>query len=311
MAREHAQGRLKCMLNMKNIITIVLLFLFSAMVSGQNTNSDAAQIRQKIARVRQSTNWNDPAAAKEANRQIQELSKQLIKAGNQSSSGQSASSNNYDEEKKDTEESQINFTSQIIDNINSSADSDTISLAKPFRDKIVEAYKDDESPIVKSKEFLNESTVLVIDMSLPTVRRTIEQMKSYKSIKTLIITGGKDGAPVNLTDLLIRASAYPLENLYIINFRQYVTSIPPQVTLFRKLSTLALFNNDIHKLPDMSANGASIDSLFIDMNPINTLYPSLNSMSGLKKLGIVKTSVTEDEVTRIKKQLPECQILIK
>jgi len=296
---------------MKNLITLLLFILLSATLLGQSTNSDAAQIRQKIAQVRKSTNWNDQAAAKEANLKIQELSKQLIKAGNQAASGQTSQSNNYEEEKKVTEESQNDFTSQIIESIVINDDSDTISLAGPFRDKIIEAYKNDESPIIKSKEFLEQVTVLIIDMSLPTVRRTIEQMKSFKSVKTLIITGGKNGAPVNLTDLLIRASDYPLEQLYIINFRKYVTSIPPQVTKFRNLSTLAIYNNDIHKLPDMTANGSSIDSLFLEMNPISTLYPSIGSFTNLKKLGIGKTSVSEDEVAKIKQQLPKCLILLK
>lgn len=56
-------------------------------------------------------------------------------------------------------------------------------------------------------------------MSLKTVQRTIDQMDKYKSIKTLIITGGQFGSAVNLDDLLNKAKNYPLEELYIINFK--------------------------------------------------------------------------------------------
>ena len=181
-------------------------------------------------------------------------------------------------------------------------------LAKPLREEIVEEYKEDDNPKQIRSEYLQEMTVLVIDMSIPTIQRIIDQMTNYKSIKILIITGGEHGAPVDLNDLLRRGSAYPLQSLNIINFKQFVTKIPKQINTFDKLTTLGLFNNNINQLPDLSGIESHIDSLFLELNPISTLLPSIGRMSNLKKLGVAKTSVSEEEIREIKKLLPNCKI---
>jgi Leucine-rich repeat (LRR) protein len=186
-----------------------------------------------------------------------------------------------------------------------------MDLALGLRNEIVEDYKEDESPKNIPPEFLQEMTLLVIDMSLPTIQRTIDLMQNYKSISTLVITGGKNGATVNLPDLLTRAAKFPLKNLYIINFREFVTTIPEQVNQFKSLSTLAIYNNKISQLPNMSGCSAQLDSLFVDANPVATLFPVVSSMSKLKALGIAKTSVSPAEVNKIESLLPKCKILSK
>ncbi len=60
---------------MKTIIVFLILLLTSVAASAQN--ADAAQIRQKMAEIRRNTNWDDPAAAKKANEEIQSLAQQL------------------------------------------------------------------------------------------------------------------------------------------------------------------------------------------------------------------------------------------
>ena len=60
------------------VIVAVSLFLFA---KGQG-NSPAA-IKAQMAKIRQSTNWDNPDAAKKANQQIENLSSQLIKANQQ------------------------------------------------------------------------------------------------------------------------------------------------------------------------------------------------------------------------------------
>jgi len=154
-------------------------------------------------------------------------------------------------------------------------------------------------------------TVLVIDMSLPTVQRTIDIMQNYKSIKTLVITGGEHGAPVDLPIILSRAAKFPLKNLYIINFRTFVGIIPTQVNQFTNLSSLGIFNNHISQLPDMSGLSSKLDSLFVDVNPLTTLLPNISSFKNLKKLGLGKTSVSEAEKNKIQGLLPNCKIVEK
>jgi hypothetical protein len=292
---------------MKNVFLLLAYLLLSVAVAGQKANLTTTRIRQEMAGIRQNTNWNDPVAAKSANARIQELSKQLLMTGNQNTQTQNTDNNEYSDENEELVKMKTDITTQILKAV-ATGEGDAF-LAKPLREEIVEEYKDEESPIVKSQLFFDEITYLVIDMSLPTIRRTIDQMRSYKSIKPLIITGGRDGTPVNLSDLLLRASAYPLERLYIINFKQYVNSLPQQISKFKKLSILALYNNNISKLPDLSEIRSSLDTLYVDLNPISTLYPALGSLTDLKKLGIVKTAVSEAEIEKIKQQLPKCQII--
>ena len=62
---------------MKHFIFIFYLLLASTIAIAQQSDADAAQLRQQIAKIRSATNWNDPAAVKKANEEIQKLSKQL------------------------------------------------------------------------------------------------------------------------------------------------------------------------------------------------------------------------------------------
>jgi hypothetical protein len=268
---------------------------------------NAEQIRQEIARIRHATNYNDPVKAKEANEKIRELSKQMMVLDQTPDQKSSVP-------EKAKSEDEADFRTQLLDDMTrivAEGDHSQMDLALGLRNEIVEDYKEDESPKNIPPEFLQEMTLLVIDMSLSTIQRTIDLMQNYKSISTLVITGGKNGATVNLPDLLTRAAKFPLKNLYIINFRQFVTTIPEQVNQFKNLSTLAVFNNRINQLPNMSGFSSQLDSLFVDANPVATLFPVVSSMSKLKTLGIEKTSVSPEEISKIGALLPKCKILTK
>ena len=292
---------------MKHFVFLLSLLFLATLVFAQKANMDAEQIRQEIARVRHETNYNDPVKAKEANEKIKELSKQMMvldQTPNQKS--------NVPEKAKSEDEA--DFRTQLLDEMTrvvAEGDHSQMDLALGLRKEIVEDYKEDESPKNIPPEFLQEMTLLVIDMSLPTIQRTIDLMQNYKSISTLVITGGKNGATVNLSDLMTRAAQFPLKNLYIINFRQFVTTIPEQINQFKNLSTLAVFNNKINQLPDMSGFSSQLDSLFVDANPVATVLPEVSSMNQLKTLGIVKTSVSSAEISKIGALLPKCKILTK
>jgi len=53
-----------------------VLFLFCQVLFAQN-QTDADAIRKQMAKIRQTTDWNDPAAAKKANEEIKKLAQQL------------------------------------------------------------------------------------------------------------------------------------------------------------------------------------------------------------------------------------------
>ncbi len=284
---------------------LILLFATSAFAQ----DMDANQIKKRMSEIRKITNWDDPVAAKKANDEIKELSKKLMLAGkNQNPTNQS------DSLKLEQEKENIDYKLKLLGQIHESVkqgEGGDILLGKPIREEIIEEFKNDESPIIKNQEYLDEMTLLVIDMSLKTVQRTIDQMDKFKSIKILVITGGQLGTAVNLEDLLKKAKKYPLEELYINNFKIFVTSIPKQIKQFKNLKLLSVLNNNVTGLPPEVGNLASLQTLYVDINPIQTLLPMVGKLKHLEKLGVGKTNIGESEITQIKQLLPNCEVLLQ
>jgi len=162
---------------------------------------------------------------------------------------------------------------------------------------------------IKNPQYFEEQTFLCIDMSVPTIQRIIDQMENFKAIKTLMITCSKGPVDVDLDDLLTRAKNYPLEQLHIINFKQFVTDVPETIDQFPNLHMLSVFNNDIRQLPASLVHLVSLQTLYADMNPVSTLLPMVESLSKLETLGIAKTNISESEIKQIKALLPNCKIL--
>jgi len=61
---------------MKHVLIVLFLFI-SALASAQNTQPTKEQIKAQMQKIRQNTNWDDPAAAKKANEEIKPLANQL------------------------------------------------------------------------------------------------------------------------------------------------------------------------------------------------------------------------------------------
>lgn len=294
-------------MKINRLLIVCLALLLSCGAFCQNKARSPEQIRKEMAEIRRNTDWGDDAAAAKSQAKIEALSKELIMAGKvqqQQAAGMQVDSAKLNEEV----DYKMKLWSQMM-KIVDQGEGGEWDLAKPLRDEIVEAYNEDQSPKNINQEVLNSVTFLLVDMSLPTVQRTIDVMQNFRAIKTLIITGGENGAPVDLETILSKAADYPLKTLYIINFRQFVSSIPQQINHFEQLKTVAFFNNNLDQLPDLSGFASSVDSLFIDINPITTLFPQINQLANLKKLGIAKTSVSEAEIKQIQLLLPGCEIL--
>ena len=81
---------------------VMMLFLCLSLLTGaQNTQSSVDQIRKQMQQIRQNTNWDDPAAAKKANEEIQKLVKQMT--------GQSAASTKLNAQTKSENSAPVNF----------------------------------------------------------------------------------------------------------------------------------------------------------------------------------------------------------
>jgi len=283
------------------------ILLFTTSVFAQNMTPD--QIKKRMSNIRKTTNWEDPVAAKKANDEIKELSKQLMLSGKNQILKNESDSLKYEQEKENVEY-KLKLLGQIHESIKQGKNAD-ILLGKPIREEIIEEFKNDESPIIKNPEYFEEMTLLVIDMSLKTVQRTIDQMDKYKSIKILVITGGKFGSTVNLDDLLKRAKNYPLEELHIINFGFFVNSIPKQIKQFKNLKLLSILNNNVKNLPSEVGSLTALKTLYVDINPISTILSTAGKLKQLEKLGVGKTNLSESEITQIKQKLPNCEILLQ
>jgi len=302
---------------MKRILPLLIFFLISLVLVAQNTNTEAAQIKQEMAAIRRSTNWSDPAAAKEANAKLEALGAKLTQALRKNNAAQQPAQGNTEtssdakaemEMQQEMDDYSNKLWSQMM-KIVREGDEGKMDLAEPLRQEIAEDYREAEDPAVKNQEYLNEMTLLYIDMSLPTVQLVIDQMENYKAIQTLVITGGKNGAAVNLENLMDKAAHYPLQQLYIINFKGFVTKVPAGISHFSNLTYLALYNNKISQLCPEVSSITQLKSLYIDMNPVVALLPVIGTLNNLYTLGIAKTQITNDEINRIKQQLPNCKII--
>lgn len=302
---------------------MVLMFCLSAIVSAQNTQS-SDQIRQRMAKIRQTTNWDDPAAAKKANEEIRSLAKQLMSGGSQQSgagsgsgsgsgsqSGQNTSNDGEElaEISQDMAQQKMDIFSQIWKAAAGGEGAD-ILLAEPLREVIVNEYKEEDNrqPIGFVAE---ELEVLVIDVSMRGIQSVIDIMSLYKSIKTLVITNSQSPVPVDLTEILKNAADYPLDELYIVNLGVYVTRLPQEVSHFRNLKTLGIFNNSLTSLPGVIENLPGLKKLYVDNNPLKTTFPVLNTLRNLDELGLLNTEVPDSEIKMIENMYPACKVITK
>jgi hypothetical protein len=275
-------------------------------VSAFSQDMDATQIKSRMAEIRKTTNWDNPAEAKKANEEIKKLSKQLMLTRvNQSPANQTDSLKA--EIQKESIESKSKIWNQLMESAKLGKNAD-ILLGKPIREEIVEEYKQDEK--IKFGSILTDDLeMLVIDMSVREIKVLIDNMKLFKSIRILIVTGGENNVPADLSVILKNASHYPLSALYIVNFKNHINSLSPEILTFQDLDTLGLFGNSLNSLPTAVGKFKKLKVLYIDSNPATTLFPAISQLINLEKLGLVNTYIPEAEILQTKLLLPNCEVL--
>jgi|JI6StandDraft_1071083.scaffolds.fasta_scaffold72010_2 mRNA-degrading endonuclease HigB of HigAB toxin-antitoxin module len=285
-----------------------ILFVFSLLIVAglfaQNTADTPEELKKKISAIRKNTNWENPEEAKRTNDSIKILSKKLSKIYQQ----QNAPADETEEEKTTREENldyKEKLLGQIFESISNGEGAD-ILLGEPVRKEIAAIYKEQEEQ-KKNPAYYEEMNFLCLDMSSPEVQKIIDVMQNFRSIKTMIITGGKFSKPADLTAIFSKAANYPLEQLYIINFKQQLKTVPSEVLNYKNLSYLSLVNNSIAKIPSFNSL-QHLNTLFVDVNPVSTIISSISSLKQLEKLGIGKTTISATEKASLKQLLPNCQI---
>jgi hypothetical protein len=181
-------------------------------------------------------------------------------------------------------------------------------LARAVRDEIAEEYRELADKSVKNRAYFDETTIHIVDFSQPGADLEVAKIDGFSNLRTLILTGGGKGAPVNLGPVLKRASGKPLETLYIINFRNFVTRIPPELSAFTGLKNLGLFNNQLDAPPALLPTLTGLETLYLDANPVSGVAKAVGGLKNLKELGIANTGVTDAEAERIASLLG-CKVL--
>jgi hypothetical protein len=303
---------------MRTLFLLLFFTLTATVALAQADAQETAKIRQEMAKIRQTTNWNDPVAAKKANEQIQALAKKLMMGGNsqgKQDQGSPQNQNLSEDAEKDAEMNQemvdqkMKIWDQIWKTVAGGKGAD-ILLAEPLRDEIAEEYKEDENTSI-SPEMQEQMNVLVLDMSMEGIDAIIDQMDLFQSITTLIITSSVYGYAVNLDPILKKAEHYPLTDLYIVNFGSYVTTLPAGISMFKNLTTIGVFNNQLTSLPSEVSNLKELKVLYIDNNPVATVFPGISQLHNLEVLGIINTNIPGDEISRIKQLFPNCKVMSK
>ena len=287
---------------------ILMLLLVAAPGGAAEPPADPAAIRAEMMKIRRATNWNDPKAVKEANERVRQLTAQLetlrlekegIKAGATATEAAEAART-----------STINRAT-VMEKVERSAlenQGAVLELNTELRRRIVGEYEEERDAKITGQPFLEELTTLVINIETREGQAALKQLDQFASVRRLIITGGKAGAPINLDEVLTKAGHLPLQELQIINFRTFVTSIPASIGRFKTLTTLVLVNNALSDLPAAVGSLPALTTLLVDANPIDSILPRVERLAGLRQLGIAKTRVGAEEVARIRTILPACEV---
>jgi hypothetical protein len=301
---------------MKRLGLVYLLIAVTAALAGENAAPrSAAEIRKEMTAIRRSTDWNNLEQAAKAKEKMAQLAQELAGAGSKPSTGANAAAGGNatptpSQDGVDPARFRLQLAAQMAEAASKGKNADVL-LAKQVREEIVEEYKADVDPTIKNPDVLAEQTMLVIDFSSPAAEAVVKQMENFRGITTLVLTGGRTGAPVDLPSVLRKAAGYPLRELYIIDFRQHVTDLPPEATAFTQLQVLAVFDNAIAELHPGIAKLDHLDTLFVDANPLGTVLPVVRSLPKLTRLGLGKTGVSNAEQAEIRRLLPGCNILMQ
>jgi len=282
-----------------------LLIAFLCAFSLPARPQDPESIKKQMTQIRQSTNWKDKEAAAKANQEISKLARQLMmtKAVPKDSVGVPA-------EGQTTEEA-VDLKLQLWDEIWGSirqGENADLDLARPVREIIKKEYEEDSDHSVKSPELLDNVSILTLNMSMPGIDAVISQMPNFRNIRTLVIVC-EQPVPVDLGDILDKASGYPLEQLFVFNFGPMVTSIPGTIGNFRKLNEISLIGNQVTSLPETMAGLPNLRKLYVSVNPLSTIVSALSPAQKMSEIALQDTNITEEEKATLRQMFPGCTII--
>ena len=288
------------------VLALLVLFPILAAAGEPPLPTDPLAIRNELRALRKKSADND----KTVRARIDALMRQLQKLQAQRDAAESQARG---EEKPDDDHDKAVMTREAMwDKVQEAAakgKGEKLDLAEPVRKRVTEEYEKDRDTSIRNPVYYQEATVLIIDLSRKDSAALIDVMDKFTGITTLILTGGVNGAPVNLPLILERAKHLPLTELYIFNFKGFLSVIPESVGMFEDLATLSLFNNTIQTLPAAVGKMKQLRVLHVDLNPIKSLFPVVKELAFLEEIGAGKTGISAAELQQLAELLPNCRIV--
>lgn len=269
--------------------------------------TDPAAIRKELRALRKSVTTDPKAGAR-----IDQLMKQLQKLQGERDAAESQAKG--EQKPADADGTAVMTREKMYESVQKTADKGKgaeLDLAETIREQVIQEYDEDRDKTIKNPLYYQEQTMLVIDLSRKEAAALIDVMDKFTSITTLVLTGGANGAPVDLPRILNKAKKYPLTELYIINFHGFLSSIPETISQFSGLTRLSLFGNNLKQLPAVVGKMKQLKILQVDINPITTLLPTVKGLVFLDEVGIGKTDISETEQAQLAKLLPNCKVTTK
>jgi hypothetical protein len=181
-------------------------------------------------------------------------------------------------------------------------------MAEPLREKIKSEYEEDEKDQF-SLEIKDEPKTLIIDFTLPEGPKLYNSLAKYKMVEHLIFINGSYSNSFNVDQAFKMSAHLPLKSIGILGFGSKVSTIPDNISLFKQLREIIWIGNEVVSIPLLASRCELLENLYLDGNPIVQIAPSVTGLKHLKKIGLGKTKITEDEMNRLKNMFPACQIL--
>jgi Leucine-rich repeat (LRR) protein len=88
-----------------------------------------------------------------------------------------------------------------------------------------------------------------------------------------------------------------------------LTRVPAEIIFLKKLTALTFDHNQLAKVPSWVGELDSLHSLSLGFNKLTTLPPEIGKLSNLRLLDLTGNPMTEDEVEKISRLLPETNVV--
>lgn len=295
------------------VLFLILFFITGTLLGhAQNSTANTAEsIIAEINRITANTNWSNEAAAKAAVSKIETLTKQLNSNTIQDSTEpEEPDSPNDEQSLKPTLNKNVMYAKALDAAFKAGTDAldADFDMAGPLREKIKSEYEEEEKDQF-SLETKDEPKTLIIDFTLPEGPKLYKSLANYKMIEHLIFLNGSYSNSFNVDQAVKMSAHLPLKSIGFLAFGSKVRTIPDDIGLFKELREIIWIGNEVVSIPPLASKCELLENLYLDGNPIVQIATSVAGLKHLKKIGLGKTKITEDELNRLKNMFPACQIL--